>query len=296
MTDRVTLSGKRIVGDLNKATVIEVPSPLENCLSTPAIEKEHVHAIYDTIAQHWSHTRYKAWPAVERFLRELPSRSLIADIGCGNAKNALVAQAVGHHVLLSDISQPLIKVCSEREPDLDVMVADCLQLPYRTGSFDASISIAVLHHLSSPARRIRAIQEAMRILRLGGRLLLYTWAKDQVKEGKAVSRHQFDAPDVLVKWHHKLPKVKKADWKEEDARALAHENAVGKACPEKESIIYERYCHVYEEEELRALFARVPQAHIENLTYDTGNWVVEAVRVDFPSCYARTSIAAEAGQ
>lgn len=273
---KVTPTGKTVKGEVRHSNAVEVPAPPENPLQTPQIEKEHVHAIYDTIANHWSHTRYKAWPRVESFLQNLPPASFIADVGCGNAKNGIVAEAMGHTVLLSDISYPLIKVCNEREPNLNVMVADCLQIPFRSNSFDATISIAVLHHLSSEARRIRAIQEAIRILRVGGQFLLYTWAKDQAE---GASRHQFDSADVLVKWHHKLPKVKKEDWTEADAAALKHESAVGTVCPEKEAIIYERYCHVYEEEELRNLFAQVPEAEIISVHYDTGNWVVVAQRV-----------------
>ena len=53
---------------------------------TPAIEKEHVHAVYDTIAVHWDHTRHAPWPQVASFLQSLPHGSPIADVGCGNGK------------------------------------------------------------------------------------------------------------------------------------------------------------------------------------------------------------------
>lgn len=33
-----------------------------------------------------SHTRYKPWPKVEKFLCELEACSLVADAGCGNGK------------------------------------------------------------------------------------------------------------------------------------------------------------------------------------------------------------------
>jgi hypothetical protein len=39
-----------------------------------------------------------------------------------------------------------------------VCVADTLKLPYKTASFDAVISIAVVHHLSNQARRVAAVQ------------------------------------------------------------------------------------------------------------------------------------------
>jgi ubiquinone/menaquinone biosynthesis C-methylase UbiE len=49
-------------------------------------EQEYVTNVYDHIAPHFSHTRYKAWPFVEQFLQNLPKWSSVADVGCGNGK------------------------------------------------------------------------------------------------------------------------------------------------------------------------------------------------------------------
>jgi ubiquinone/menaquinone biosynthesis C-methylase UbiE len=42
--------------------------------------------VYDKIAEHFSNTRYKAWPRIEKFLMELEPGSLVLDVGCGNGK------------------------------------------------------------------------------------------------------------------------------------------------------------------------------------------------------------------
>lgn len=42
--------------------------------------------MYEDIAEHFSGTRYKPWPRVADFLREMPPSSLVADVGCGNGK------------------------------------------------------------------------------------------------------------------------------------------------------------------------------------------------------------------
>ena len=34
-------------------------------------EQQYVHDVYEKIAQHFSSTRYKPWPVVEEFLKEL---------------------------------------------------------------------------------------------------------------------------------------------------------------------------------------------------------------------------------
>lgn len=52
-------------------------------------------------------------------------------------------------------------------PLADVAVADGFNLPYRSASCDAVLCIAVLHHMSSPARRVRLLQELLRVIRPG---------------------------------------------------------------------------------------------------------------------------------
>ena len=48
--------------------------------------QKHVYEVYDKIAPHFSHTRYKPWPKIEQFLNTLPEGSLVYDVGCGNGK------------------------------------------------------------------------------------------------------------------------------------------------------------------------------------------------------------------
>lgn len=58
-------------------------------------------------------------------------------------------------------------------------MADNLTLPVRDDSFDAALSIAVIHHFATTERRVRAIRELARILRIGGRLMISVWAMEQ---------------------------------------------------------------------------------------------------------------------
>ncbi|RDX61309.1 Alkylated DNA repair protein alkB-like 8, partial [Mucuna pruriens] len=133
---------------------------------TPEIEKKFVHHVYDAIAPHFSSTRFAKWPKVAAFLSSLPLGSLVLDAGCGNGK-----------YLGCDISPSLIKICSDREHE--VLVADAVNLPYRTGFGDAAISIAVLHHLSTESRRRKAIEELVRVVKKGGLVLITVWAVEQ---------------------------------------------------------------------------------------------------------------------
>ena len=51
---------------------------------SPALERSHVHDVYDAISPHFSDTRHARWPAAAAFMRQLTPGSLVADVGCGN--------------------------------------------------------------------------------------------------------------------------------------------------------------------------------------------------------------------
>ncbi|XP_027136276.1 alkylated DNA repair protein alkB homolog 8 isoform X2 [Larimichthys crocea] len=154
------------------------PSPpsLPSCHADAAhLEEEYVHRVYDAIASHFSSTRHTPWSRVCHFLSSLPPGSVLADVGCGNGKYLGVNPeviAVG-----CDRSSALIQICAER--GFQVFVSDALSVPLRTASCDACISIAVIHHFSTQERRLAAVRELVRLLKPGGRALIYVWAFEQ---------------------------------------------------------------------------------------------------------------------
>ena len=58
-------------------------------------------------------------------------------------------------------------------------MCDNLALPFRDESFDAVLSIAVVHHFATTERRVNALKELARVLRIGGRLVISVWAMEQ---------------------------------------------------------------------------------------------------------------------
>ena len=72
-------------------------------------------------------------------------------------------------------------------------LCDNLELPFRDESFDAVLSLAVVHHFATTERRVNALRELSRILRIGGRVIISVWALEQ--------RHRrFESQDVLIPW------------------------------------------------------------------------------------------------
>ncbi|NXI39665.1 ALKB8 protein, partial [Galbula dea] len=76
-----------------------------------------------------------------------------------------------------DRSKNLVDICGEKK--LQAFVCDALSVPIRSGSCDACISIAVIHHFSTAERRLATIRELVRLLRPGGTALIYVWAMEQ---------------------------------------------------------------------------------------------------------------------
>lgn len=157
-----------------------MPSPQESTCSssvksTPEIEKNFVHRVYDAIAPHFSSTRFAKWPKVAAFLDSLRPGSVVLDAGCGNGK--YLGFNPDCFFIGCDISPSLIEICEKRGHE--VLVADAVNLPYRDNFGDAAISIAVLHHLSTEMRRRKAIEELVRVVKKGGLVLITVWAVEQ---------------------------------------------------------------------------------------------------------------------
>ncbi|KAJ1966344.1 tRNA methyltransferase, has a role in tRNA modification [Dipsacomyces acuminosporus] len=218
-------------------------------------EEQYVHEVYNQIASHFSDTRFKPWPVIEQYLKGLPKGSVGADVGCGNGKY-LGVRTGDIFMMGTDRSESLVDICQQRR--FECMVSDGLDLPYRDGSFDFAISIAVIHHFSSPERRLQAVKELLRIIRPGGTVLVFAWALEQN------GRRKFDpaTQDVLVPWVVPKSRAQKKDASEQDDAA--------------EDKVFHRYYHLFREGELPALFESLSTCAIVDQGYDKDNWYVIA--------------------
>ncbi|VVT55552.1 uncharacterized protein SAPINGB_P004647 [Magnusiomyces paraingens] len=218
-------------------------------MSTGAIDKEQefVHDVYEQIASHFSDTRYKPWPVVETFLKSLPPGSIGLDVGCGNGKYLSVNKSVV--ILGSDRSSNLVDIAFNKHVNtssgIDVMVADGLSLPFPHDSFDFAISIAVIHHFSTPERRIEAVREIL--LRLKpeshSKALIHVWALEQ--ESSRRGYHEGMDQDVMVPWV-----TKQAQKKKKNTKTVESENLNEKIGSEPQEVVRHRYYHLYKKGEL----------------------------------------------
>lgn len=82
-----------------------------------------------------------------------------------------------------DICANLIEICNQKK--CQVFRGDALNLPIRSQSMDAAISIAVIHHFSTYQRRLKALKELERVLHIGGKACVTVWALEQTQPGEA---------------------------------------------------------------------------------------------------------------
>ena len=80
------------------------------------------------------------------------------------------------------------------------MYCDNLNLPMKDESLDAALSIAVIHHIATVERRVRALRELARVLRVGGKVMISVWAMEQ-------KHRKFASQDVLIPWNRQLQRI-----------------------------------------------------------------------------------------
>ncbi|WVO14619.1 hypothetical protein L204_102256 [Cryptococcus depauperatus] len=192
-------------------------SPYLPSTNDPSEEEEkRVHQVYESIASHFSQTRFKPWPLIKTFLEDQPPGSLGLDSGAGNGKYLSVAHSAGSNMIALDRSSGLLSIAQKQgwqssyssataldtsstknEPSkIEDMgnLAECVRADmsmdvWREGIFDFAISIAAVHHLSTSERRQKAVQVLLRPLRLSrsppyARFMIYVWAFEQGKDSR----------------------------------------------------------------------------------------------------------------
>ena len=306
------LSDAALANASDKIGIDKDSSIVRSDLITPETESKHVHAVYDAIATQWHHTRGKRgvlWPGATQFIESLPIGSIIADVGCGDGK--YFAEILKHsYVIGTDISEPLLKTAAANADDgkrknvdgpqyqrlskskralssnPSVAVADCLHIPLRSNSCDAAISIAVMHHLSTEARRIRCLAELKRIVKVGGRFNVQAWALEQEND----SKRKFHGTDLLVPFNAQ-PKYLQAQGKSNPtfqqtksspteskgkgvAQMMAEQFDGAEFDSKKNLVVFQRYCHMYRKGELESLCEQVPGLEVLESAYEKGNWVI----------------------
>lgn len=206
-------------------------------------EEDHVHRFYEESSQEFSATRYQPWPKVAEFYAKyVQPHDLILDAGSGNGRNTLYPQ----RTVSVDYSASLLRIASTKQNGLGYLRHDLsAQLPLRPARFDVAISVAVIHHLSTPRRRKAAVDHLVGAVKPGGYLLVYVWSEapagNPVKfQGVTHLAHAVPAPDLFQPTANDVF----VSWKNTNTLS--------------------RYYHLFTNHELPSLFAGCPVTLVES--------------------------------
>lgn len=208
-------------------------------------EATHVYAVYDAISDHFDQTRYCPWVGVELFIRQLPTNIKLLDVGCGNGKYFSIRDDIDMYGC--DPCKNLVNIVKNRYPHVNMRCANGLNLPYESETFQATISVAVLHHLTTIENRMIFLRELTRVTSPGGYILITVWSTNIQDKRKHKWRfldtqsQSSQGIDVIIPWN------------------------------DKKNNIYDRYYHLFTEDELKCLINDIPELTFKSLQYERDN-------------------------
>lgn len=175
-----------------------------------------VSQVYERIADSFDKTRHTQWRCVKRFLDSLPTKSLVADIGCGNGKNIIYRNDL--NFIGTDITCNLINIAKQKSPKTDFFQGNGLSLPFKENMFDAAICIAVIHHINNIQDRERFLGNVLKCVKKDGVALITLWASEQPKKD---SWKNTGGGDFFVPWKGEVDRYYHFFTKEEVENLIA---------------------------------------------------------------------------
>ena len=150
--------------------------------------KELLRAYFDNLAGRFgrSYVPGRSWKALSEMLLKLLPPLDIADIGAGEGTLALMLAQRAKRVIAIDSSVKMVEYgasLAERNgiANLEYRLGDMEELPIDSSEVDLVMMHQSLHHAFHPQR---AIEEAWRILRPGGKLVLLDLLKHDFEEAR----------------------------------------------------------------------------------------------------------------
>jgi SAM-dependent methyltransferase/DNA-binding transcriptional ArsR family regulator len=140
------------------------------------------------LERHYSPGR--TWESLARSFAGLVRQGEVLDIGAGDGTVAGMLAARAKRYVCVDISQTLLRAADKRlrgQRNLGLLRADMQRLPFPDARFDLVLSLNVLAYAENPGK---ALDEAARVLRPGGELLVVTLKSHDQLETAAQYGHR----------------------------------------------------------------------------------------------------------
>jgi ArsR family transcriptional regulator len=150
--------------------------------------QDKMRAFFDSVAGRLGkdYVPGKSWKGLAEALLRLLPPMVIADLGAGEGGFALLLAERAKKVIAVDTSAKMIEVGREQAlrhgiKNIEFRLGDMEEVPIRDGRVDLVFFSQSLHHALHPER---AVSEAKRILRPGGRIVILDLAKHRFEEAR----------------------------------------------------------------------------------------------------------------
>jgi len=186
-------NGNDVLGDLLARAQKEIPEAVQDRTTARRVVKKRqdkMRAFFDSVAgRHGKdYVPGKSWKAMAEALLRLMPPQMIADLGSGDGSFSLLLAQSAAKVLAVDSSAKMIEFARDQAQrnhvkNVDYRLGDMEELPIDDASVDIVFFSQSLHHALHPDR---AVCEAARILKPGGRVAILDLAKHRFEEARDV--------------------------------------------------------------------------------------------------------------
>ena len=147
-------------------------------------------------------------------LRKQPES--ILDIGCGDGVNLPLANTfpqIRYEGI--DYAEKTVEVAKKNYPKIYFKIGDAFDLPYENGQFDMAILSSVLILYRSESDRVKLINEAFRVLKKDGILVINVWndtfmIRNSIRLSRVIGKiKKWNLPEDFMGCHFKYQDVVK---------------------------------------------------------------------------------------
>ena len=186
-----TGNGNDVLADLLARAQKEIPESAHDRTTARRVVKKRqdkMRAFFDSVAgRHGKdYVPGKSWKAMAEALLRLMPPQVIADLGAGDGSFSLLLAQNAEKVIAVDSSAKMIEFARDQAQrnhvkNVDYRLGDMEELPIDDASVDIVFFSQSLHHALHPDR---AICEASRILKPGGRIAILDLARHRFEEAR----------------------------------------------------------------------------------------------------------------
>ncbi len=189
---RLVMDGREVVlSSLLAQARLEIPEVVTDQVAMHHVLRKRLdkaRTFFDSVAgrQGMDYAPGKSWKAMAEALLCLMPAMVIADLGAGEGAFALLLAQRAVKVIAVDTSARMLEVGREQASRLgiknvDYRLGDMEKVPIDDASVDLVFFSQSLHHALHPER---ALQEAWRILRVGGRIAILDLVRHRHEEAR----------------------------------------------------------------------------------------------------------------